>query len=540
MTMTEKKGFIRGAVILSLSGILVKLLGAALRIPLANKLGAGMAYYNVAYTVYAVFLALATAGFPVAVSRLVSERAAVGNESGARSVFFTALKLMAVLGSGAFAICFFGAEFIAESIDIPEAEISLRAIAPALCVVPLLAAFRGYFQGMQDMRPTAVSEILEQAVRVAVGLFLGFRLYDEGLPAAAAGAAFGAVAGAAAAMTAVLAIYRMFFNGGEKRRGKTGSSDRQTVRGSSREESSADILKKILWIAVPIIIGAEIMPLMSAIDMSLVASRLQDTGWSKEEALNLYSQYGAYCDTLISLPQTFTQAIAVSLVPSITAFYWQGRREKVQETIRTSMRMTMLLACPCAAGLFVLARPIMLMLYFEQTENALQAAPTLQAMTVGVIFLAISQTTTGALQSVGKQLVPVRNLALGAAAKIGVTYVLLGIPEINVKGAAIGTNAAYLIALLLNMYAVKRETGVSFDVTRTYVKPAAAALIMAVCVFASYNILSAWIGNTPATLGSIALGILSYGVLALRMGAVSKAELAALPCGEFMLKIFRV
>lgn len=520
--MTEKKTFIRGAVILSVSGILVKLLGAALRIPLANKLGPGMAYYNAAYSIYSVFLVLATAGFPVAVSRMISEREAAGRPEDGRKVFFTALKLMSVIGAVSFSLCFFGADVIAFAVDIPGAEHSLRAVAPALCIVPLLSAFRGYFQGKRDMKPTAVSEVVEQVVRVAAGLGLGFWLYGEGLDLAAAGATFGAVAGAAAAMVVIGILYW--------RRG----------RGPAGKESAVQILKKILWIAVPIVIGAEIMPLMSVIDTSLVVARLRDTGWTPEEALNLYSQYGAYCDTLISLPQTFTQAIAVSLVPSIAAFFWQGQRSRVRENIEVGMRMTMLLACPCAAGLFVLAKPIMLMLYFDQTENALQAAPTLQVMTLGVILLAVSQTATGALQAVGRQTVPVRNLAVGAAVKVVLTYFLVGLPAVNVKGAALGTNGAYLIALILNFREVKKETGVHFNLLQTCIKPAAASVIMGICVYAAYNLISPWAGNTTATLGSILLGVASYGALVLKIGAVSSAELRTLPFGEFMLKVFRV
>ena len=175
------------------------------------------------------------------------------------------------------------------------------------------------------------------------------------------------------------------------------------------------------------------MPLMSVIDTSLVVARLRDTGWTPEEALNLYSQYGAYCDTLISLPQTFTQAIAVSLVPSIAAFFWQGQRSRVRENIEVGMRMTMLLACPCAAGLFVLAKPIMLMLYFDQTENALQAAPTLQVMTLGVILLAVSQTATGALQAVG--------MAMGIAVAVSS---VLGSTDYKSSAILLGTGLACL------------------------------------------------------------------------------------------------
>ncbi len=528
--MSEKRTFIKGAAILSISGIIVKLLGAALRIPLSNKIGAGMAYYNVAYTIYAIFLVLATAGIPVAISRLVSERLSMGNGKGAHKVFTTAMKLMLAIGVGSFAICYFGAGPISALIKIPDAEISLKAIAPALCIVPMLSAFRGYFQGQQNMTPTAVSEIGEQVVRVVVGLALGFYLYRYGLDTAAAGATFGAGAGA---LVGILIISVIYFANGRR-------LEVRQRRTTGRDESQRSILKKIAWIAVPVIIGAEIMPTMSFVDTSIIVARLQATGWSAEDALDLYSQYGAYCDTLISLPQTFTQAIAVSMVPSIAAFFWQNKIEKVNANIKISMRLTMILACPCAVGLFVLARPILAMLYPDQLESALAAVPTLRVMTVGVILLAISQTTTGALQSIDRQMTPVKNLAIGACAKIVITYVLVGIAPINVKGAAIGTNAAYLIALLLNMWSVKKNTGVKFDVVMTYVKPMAASLIMGVCVYAVYILLLGYTAGCIATIASILAGIAVYAVTIIRLGAISAHELKMVPCGEIMVKLFRL
>lgn len=526
--MTGKRDFVRGAAILSISGLLVKLLGAALRIPLTNKLGDGMAYYNVAYSIYSIFLVLSTAGTPVAISRLVSERMAVGNLHSAHRVFSTAVKLMWAIGIASFSICFFGAEFIAEIIEIPEAALSLRAIAPALCIVPLLSAFRGYFQGQQNMLPTAASEISEQVVRVAVGLTLSFMLFDQGLPMAAAGATFGAAAGAAAGIVVMLAIY--WFHR-KKNRPREKKDDR---------EPTGFILKKIVWIAVPIIIGAEIMPIMSTIDTSLIVSRLQATGWEYADALNLYSQYGSYCDTLISLPQTFTQAIGVSLVPSIAAFFWQKKMDKVRENMRISMRLTMIMACPCAVGLFALAEPILLLLYPQQAESALAAASILRIMTAGIVLLAISQTLTGALQSINRQITPVKNLAIGACIKAGLTYMLVGLPAVNVKGAAIGTNAAYLTALLLNLFALKKRTGVRFPVLQTFVKPAAASLIMGVWVRAVCTIAAGSVGIRMAAVISIFAGILMYVVLIVRLKVISGAELRSLPCGAFLAKVFRV
>lgn len=312
------------------------------------------------------------------------------------------------------------------------------------------------------------------------------------------------------------------------------------LRTSGQEESQRSILKKIAWIAIPIIIGAEIMPIMSTIDTTIIVARLQATGWTADEALDLYSQYGAYCDTLISLPQTFTQAIAVSLVPSIAAFFWQNKIEKVNANIKVSMRLTMIMACPCAVGLYVLARPILTMLYPEQLESAIAAVPTLRVMTIGVILLAISQTTTGALQSIDRQMNPVKNLAIGACAKVVITYLLVGVAAINVKGAAIGTNAAYLIALFLNMRSVKKSTGVKFDIVLTYVKPMAASLIMGICVYASYILLLGYTKDYIATIVSIFAGIAVYAVTVIRLGAISVDELKLVPCGEIMIKLFRL
>lgn len=520
--MSEKRSFIKGAAVLSLSGIFVKLLGAALRIPLVNKLGDGMAYYNVAYSIYGVFLVLATAGIPVAVSRMVSERIAMGNEAGARKTLGVSVKLTAVIGAASFCLCFFGADRIAGWVGIPDAALSLRAVAPALCLVPVLSAFRGYFQGKHNMVPTAISETAEQVIRVVVGLWLAFFLYEQGLDVSAAGATFGAAVGAAGGILVMLAVY-----GGERRE----AGNRVQV---DRGESEWAVLKKIVWIAVPIVIGAEIMPLMSVIDTSMIATRLQATGWTREQALNLYSQYGAYCDTLISLPQAFTQAIAVGLVPSIAGFYWQKKRRQVEETVQLSMRMTMLLACPCAVGLFVLAEPILLTLFYRQAENALEAVDTLRVMTVGVLLLAVSQTTTGALQAIDKQTLPVRNLLIGAGVKLILTYALVSVPAIHVRGAAMGTNGAYLVAMVLNLWAVKKYIGVNYDLAEVFLKPAAASVIMGLCVYAAATLTGyyggdGFFGCLLTTVIGIGVGVISYGAAAIRLSAISAEELAAIP-----------
>ena len=200
---------LKGTTILGIAGIMVKLLGAVFRIPLTALIGTeGMAYYGYAYPLYSLFLVIATAGIPVAISRMVSERAAVNDYVGVQRVFSVSRWLLLAIGVFAFAICFFGAELIAEYVSKDMgAVLPIKAIAPALIFVPLMSAYRGYFQGRQNMNPTAISQFVEQIFRVAVGLVLASVFVKYGLEVAAAGATFGASVGAVAGLGIIMAIY---------------------------------------------------------------------------------------------------------------------------------------------------------------------------------------------------------------------------------------------------------------------------------------------------------------------------------------------
>ena len=187
---------VKGATILAVAGIVAKIFGAIFRIPLTNLIGAeGMSYYGVAYPVYSFFLILATAGLPVAISRMVSKRVALGDYRNAHKSYKVSMRVMIVIGVVSFVVCFLGAEQIATMMGNPGAAMSLQAISPALLIAPIVSAYRGYFQGQQNMYPTAVSEVFEQMARVAVGLFLSFTLVKVSLEHASAGATFGASAG---------------------------------------------------------------------------------------------------------------------------------------------------------------------------------------------------------------------------------------------------------------------------------------------------------------------------------------------------------
>lgn len=524
-----KKSFVQGAVVLGIAGIIIKVLGAFFRIPLANLIGdQGMGYYQTAYPIYVLFLTLATAGIPIAISRMVSERIAMDEYYEAHKVFRVSFILLFIIGITSASICFFGADLLVSAMGNPGARFAMMAIAPALLFVPMQAAYRGYFQGMQDMKPTAVSQVIEQLFRVVAGLSLAYLLIKYGRHLAAAGASFGATAGAIGGVITVVSIYLY------KRR-QLESNIERTKRQHS--EKSSTILAKIFIIAIPVTIGAAIMPIMSAIDVGIVMRRLQETGWTHEAANSMYGQLTGMAGPLINFPQVLTQAVAMSLVPAVAAAYKQKDMTFLRENVQVGLRMSIIIGLPCAFGLMTLAEPIMLLLYPMQRQSAVSAAPCLFIMAAGVIFLSTVQTLTGVLQGIGKQMIPVRNLFIGAIAKVIITYTLTGVEAINVKGAAIGTVAAYIIAATLNLIAVKKYTGVKFDLMLTYIKPLIAALTMSAGAWLTHRILFGIMGNAMATIIAVGVAGMVYCIMLFVIRAIKKDEIERLPKGKAMLRI---
>lgn len=537
--MSNKGKFIKGAAILAIAGIVIKLLGAVFRIPLTNWIGAsGMAYYGNAYVIYGALVVLSTAGIPVAVSRMVSEHIAIGEYKYAHKVFHIATLMLFFVGLVSFAICFFGGQWIATVLfKNPYSALAIKAISPALLFVPLFSAFRGYFNGRQNMNPTAISEITEQLIRCIVGLALAYSLYKTSLVKAAAGASFGASAGSIAGLGIIFIIYLL---------------NRKTIkakieRHSQNVDDDKSIAKEIVVIAIPIIIGCEIMPIMTIIDSTIIMRVLQNTGWTYAESNYLYGLFSGFCNSLIAFPQIFTQAVAVSLVPAVSARWKLKDMDGVHDTINLGYRTTMIMAFPCALGIFVIAEPILKLLYFAQPQGCHDAAPTLMIMAISIIFLATMQTSTSVLQSVGKQMIPVRNLAIGCIGKVIVTYILVGIPAFNIKGAAIGTMFAYAFAMILNAYDVRKYTGTKFNYVLTYVRPATAAAIMAVVVYGIYKLLyhllngghSAVLVSGLSTIVAILVGMVIYAVLIFAVKAITVDELETMPGGTKLAKIAR-
>lgn len=520
-----KENFLKGAAILGVAGILIKILGAFYRIPLSNMISdEGMGYFQTAYPLYAVLLAVSTSGFPTAIAKIVSEKRALQDYVGAHRVFKVSFVGFLMAGILTSIFVFFGAGYIVKVVGNTNAYYSLIAMTPALLFVPIMSAFRGYFQGRQVMTPTAISQLIEQVFRVTVGLFLAYQLLDRGLPQAAGGASFGASAGAIAGTIIIILVYIK-----EKR--KISGELKQSA--NYKQESTSTIVKNILTIAIPITIGASIVPIMNMIDTMLIMRRLQAIGFTEAQASGLYGQLSGNAQTLINLPQVLSIAIAMSLVPAIADAFAKKNYNDVKSITTSGVRVTLLIGLPAALGLFILSTPIIQLLYFKyDLATQLSTGAILKILSISLIFLTLVQSCTAILQGLGKPMIPVKNLAIGAVVKTILTYILTGILAVNVKGAAISTVVAYFIAAMLNLIEVKKYTKADFKIMDVLIKPLFSVALMTIVVWLSYNYTNSIIGGKLATVTAISIGAIVYGLALLLTGAITSEDFELLPKGN--------
>lgn len=534
--MSEKqKSFVQGAAILSVAGLICRIIGALYRIPLFNILGSeGMAYYQYAYPVYNFLLVISSAGLPAAISKLVSERIAHEDKGGAYKIFRVSLKMLIVIGIATTIIMLAASGLIAQAVGAPQARFSYMAIAPALLFVSIISAYRGYFQGQQRMVPTAASQVIEQVGKLGVGFYLAYRFLPMGLEYGAAGALLGVSISEFIALICIVVTYRL--RGGGDRLAKTPPLEDMGKQ--------TDIAKRILAIAIPITLGASIMPLVNSIDSVMVTNRLIAGGLPEEEARSLYGLlYGAVA-SVVNMPAVITSSLSMSLVPAISAAFALRDARRVRTTTQQGLKIAWIIGMPCFAGICALGAPIVSFLY--GSGQSMDAASVelggnlLSAMSVSIMFLSVVQTTTGILQGFGKPSIPVRSLLFGALAKVVLNYILLAIPQINIYGASISSAACYLTAMTLNLIHILRLSHMRLDVRDTLLKPAAATAVMAVVVLALRWLLMPN-GNYSRllTLGIIFAGALIYVTMLLIVRAITPEDMKTMPGGSKITKLFR-
>ena len=518
MRRMKRETFLSGAFALAAAGLISKVLGALYRIPLYPVLGSqGMGLFQMAYPVYAIILVLSTTGVNVAVSKLVAENLAVGNGRGAWRVFHVSLVLLTIMGLllslGLYACAGFVANRVTKD---PRAYLSLVAISPAVFFVSVMSAYRGLFQGMQVMTPTAVSQVIEQVVRVATMIGLAVLLIPRGVEYAAAGASFGAVTGAVAGLAYLMTLFIRVRD----------DLLPQPLRTGTVAEGGLSTVKRVVSMAVPVSLASGVLGIIQLLDMAIVPTRLQSIGHTYEQATALYGQLSGGALPLMNLPTIFAAALQVSLVPSISEARALGDMNLAVSRAATALRITSILMMPAVAGLYVLNRQIPALLYGDP-EVGVSLAP----LAPGALFLSLQQATAGVLQGLGMMADPVRNLAWGAVAKFLLTWGLTGISSLGIKGAAFGTSAAFFVAAILNLFALARALGPGvFSVGDMLVRPAVSSAAMGLTVISSYSWLASHgLSGSAATAGVIFIGMTTYGVVLLLVGGLKARDVELLP-----------
>lgn len=526
----ENKGastFIKGAAILGIAAIIIKVMGAIFRIPLANMIGDdGMGYYQTAYPIYNFILVISTAGIPTAIAKIVSEKLAVGDVHGADRVFQVTFRVMSIVGLMMATLMVIGAKPLVSFLHNEKAYLSVIAIAPSILFVSMMAVYRGYFQGRQSMHAYAASQLVEQLIRVVLGLSLAYLFIKKGVEYASAGATFGASAGGLFGLCIIVLMYMQ-----HRKKNVLQPS------GSHGVESANAILKNLLMVAIPITIGASIMPVMTLFDLGIVLRRLVDIGYTPVQANELYGQLTGYAQTLVNLPQVLTAAIQISIVPAIAHFVALNDKKQTDHTVETGLRLALIIGLPSAVGLSILAEPIMRLLYPMQVEIAHNTGAILSILGFGIIFLSLFQVTTGILQGLGKQKVPAYNLMFGALVKMILSYVLVGIPTLHVMGAAWSTVIAFAVAAALNHISLVRYAKMKIDYMHIFVKPLIDVVVMALAVWMVYKPLTHVLSPSIATATAIMIGGFVFVVMLFVTHTLTDEDLKLLPGGTKLRKL---
>lgn len=532
----RKQSFLGGATILASAVAIVKLIGAVYKLPLNNILGeAGKTYFQSAYEIYNVLLTASTGGMTIAISKLTSEALAQGRENQKRKIFRTALLLLFLMGITGSSLMFFGAEPLAQFLNNENAYLPIRVLAPAMFCVCMMDCMRGHMQGQGNMLPTAVSQVLEAACKLGVGLPLAWYLLHIGmdLDRGAAGAIFGVTIGTMISLC-FLMIYML--------------AHRSREEALDVPDSGGSIAGNLLLIGVPIAFSNSAMSIITLIDSKIILGRLQSgLGLAELEAVALKGQY-SYAMDMLNLVSSFVPPVTMSLIPFAAAALVRRDFDGANQTISNAFRIIALLAVPAGVGLCVLSTPIMQLVLPAQPEGALAAGPHLQILGIACIFVCLMSLTNVILQTYGKERIPICTVIIGGVVKVALNYILVGNPSINIHGAPISTLCCYLTIAGLNLFFVWVYSPKKPRYLQIFLKPVIASVLMGGAAWAAWGFLdralssghSAYMANAAATLGGIVAGVLVYGILVIVLGILRAEDVKNLPHGEQIARILHL
>ena len=581
----KKQNVLNGAMVLVVATALVKVIGAIYKIPLTGIIGSlGRGYFGSAYNIYTPVYAISMAGLPVAVSAIVSKNVALGKYRDVKQIFKVTFPLFLGLGIIGTAFLMLYANHYANSVASPLSVYAIYCIAPCVLFCCIMSTYRGYYEGLNNMYPTAISQVLESLGKLVFGLSLSYIALDYAVKQVettgfvlgfkveteADGAIVYALAAAAAVLGVTLGtvmgtIYVVIKH--HFRKNSDGITKEMLIN-SPLAQSKKSTMKDIIAIAVPTAISSLVLNVTNFIDTLMIQNRLRTVvETSYDVIMGIYGEsitagevarenihtflYGAYDTTLDlrNLVPTVIMTLGVSSIPVISSAMAKKDFRLVGDTVNTVFRTSMLFALPAGVGFFVLAEPIYTLLYKGSANEPgiAVAAPVLALYGLMMVILTISSPLTNILQAIGRADVPAKALALGCVIKIGLNYVLIGIPEINIKGAVFGTGMFYLFCIIYDYVVLKKETGIKLDWSKGFIKPLISAVLCGVAAWGGYELISTYLvfgapdsrlnGETVACIISIIIAVVVYAVCILVSKTIVKDDILMLPKGEKIAEI---
>lgn len=515
-----------------MAGIITRLIGMIYRIPVTNIIGdKGNGYYASAYYIYNIMLLISSYSLPLAISKVVSARLSKRQYKNAARVFRGGLLFASVTGGIAGLIVLFGADVLAGILKEPLSAIALRIFAPTLLIVAVMGVFRGYFQGMGNMVPTAVSQIIEQIINAVISIIAAKSLFDYGTKTAAllrnedlsyaygaAGSTLGTSVGAFAALLFLVALY--FLVAGRLRKKY---SDDNTVY----VESYSSVMSLIMLTVFPVILSTAIYNINDILDNYFFNHIMDLKGFGAEKTA-IWGVYTGKAKLLLNVPIALANSISASAVPALASCVASDNMKGARKRISAAMRFTMIISFPCAVGLFVLADPIINLLFSGET---VLAAALMRAAAVTVMTYSVSTLSNGMLQGIGRMNLPVKNAVISLVLHLGALISLLYYTDLGIYAVVISTIVFSLSMCFLNSLSLRHAIGFRQEKIRTFVIPTVSSSVMGVVIFVLWKLLSFFTGYLLQTLLPIMVGIVVYFICILKFGAVREDELYDIPMG---------
>ncbi len=501
----KNKAFFNGAIILIIFNLLGKVIGSFYRISLASVLGAtGMGQYQLVFPLYCLILTISTSGIPVAISKMVAEFNEQNRFKDSKKLLKISVLILSLISIIGAATIIFGAKLIANFQGNSDAYICYYGIAPAAFFVGVLSAFRGYFQGNLQMFPTAISGLIEQVLKLVLGLFFASKLAVYGTEYAVFGALIGI---SASEFCSFLFLFACFLFRKNKKE-KLGCFDTYSNRFLS---------KSLLSQAVPITLGGLVLPITSMVDSFLVVNLLMYVGFSSSVATSLLGIQSGVVEPLVNVPVTIAVSLSVVLLPSISKLIAKNQKEKVKTLINKVFQITLSISICCLICFVVFGSQALEFLYGRSfsPDELLIATKLLFLASINIILISLVQISASVLQGLNMSNYTVKSLLFGCVVKIVFEVVLLLIPGVGIFGATISGGVCYFLVLFCNMRKIKKLTGVKLSESYFYVSLQAA--LVSVCAFLG-NLLCGYVFSPTISLfvaGGVAVAV--FGVTLLLM-----------------------